>query len=281
MNSNYAFAQLATGLRLTYIEQGDSDGPAIIFLHGYSDSHRSFERVLPFLPIEWRSIAVTQRGHGRSDKPEHGYAIRDLAADIAALLDTLAIERAVIVGHSMGAAVALQAVADYPDRVAGVILINGFGHFRNNPAVEELAGAVATFGEHVEPDFVREFQESAASDGVPPEFLAMAIGESLQCPSRVWKRLAESMLDFEPLVAARRCRAPALQIWGDRDVFVPHSDQIALRDTLIDVNLAVIENAGHSPHWEFPEETAERIGHFMAELDLHAQAECTPLYGTG
>ena len=66
----FATTQLATGVRLHYAERGDREGEAIIFLHGYSDSWFSFSRVLPLLSPEYHAFALTQRGHGDSDKPE-------------------------------------------------------------------------------------------------------------------------------------------------------------------------------------------------------------------
>ena len=61
---------LSTGVRLHYAERGNRGGEAIIFLHGYSDSWFSFSRVLPLLSPSYHAFALTQRGHGDSDKPE-------------------------------------------------------------------------------------------------------------------------------------------------------------------------------------------------------------------
>jgi non-heme chloroperoxidase len=99
-------AALSTGVRLPYVDAGDPDGIPVLLLHGWTDSWRSFETVLGHVPADIRAIAVTQRGHGNADRPQDGYAPRDLAADAAALLDALEIDRAVVAGHSMSAWVA-------------------------------------------------------------------------------------------------------------------------------------------------------------------------------
>src|SRR5688572_4752201 len=91
---------LSTGVRLHYAERGDREGEAIIFLHGYSDSWFSFSRVLPLLSPSYHAIALTQRGHGDSDKPECCYTVDDFAADVDAFMDAVGIERATVVGHS-------------------------------------------------------------------------------------------------------------------------------------------------------------------------------------
>jgi len=75
--------ELPGGPRLQYVEQGDRSGVPMVLLHGYSDSWRSFELVLPHLPPEVRAFAVTLRGHGDAARPADGYRPRDFAADIA------------------------------------------------------------------------------------------------------------------------------------------------------------------------------------------------------
>ena len=69
-------------------------------LPGPTDSWRSYQPVLELLPAWVRAVAVSQRGHGESDKPETGHRVEDFAADVVSLLDALHVERAVLVGHS-------------------------------------------------------------------------------------------------------------------------------------------------------------------------------------
>ena len=71
-------SKLSTGVRMNYVERGDRRGTPVVLLHGYSDSWRSYDRVLPLLPSSLRVFAVTQRGHGDSGKPETGYAVARL-----------------------------------------------------------------------------------------------------------------------------------------------------------------------------------------------------------
>src|SRR5688572_7520658 len=92
---------LPGGITLHYVERGDPAGVPVLLLHGYTDSWRSFEPVLPFLPPGVRAFALTQRGHGDSDRPATGYHPDDFVSDVEAFLDALGIESAVVVGHSM------------------------------------------------------------------------------------------------------------------------------------------------------------------------------------
>src|SRR5215207_2922400 len=105
----------------------------IVLLHGITDSYASYKAVLAHLPTTVRPIAVTQRGHGGASIPET-YAIADFAAVLANFMDLLDLERAVLVGHSMGALVAQQFTIKHPERVISLILTEAFAAFARNPA---------------------------------------------------------------------------------------------------------------------------------------------------
>jgi rifampin ADP-ribosylating transferase len=94
------------------VEQGAPDGVPVVLLHGYVDSRRSFERLLPLLPPSIRAFAVTQRGHGDADRPASGYGLGRFASDVAEFLDAVGIEAAVIVGDSSGGYVAQRFAVD-------------------------------------------------------------------------------------------------------------------------------------------------------------------------
>ena len=116
----------------------------VILLHGYTDSWRSYERVLPHLPQSLRVLAVTQRGHGDSGKPDGEYESRVFARDVANFMDTLGIERAVIVGHSMGSTVAQRFAVDYPQRVRALVLAGAFFPRPANTEVRKFSEEVST-----------------------------------------------------------------------------------------------------------------------------------------
>jgi pimeloyl-ACP methyl ester carboxylesterase len=107
---------LANGINIQYVEQGEPSGTPVLFLHGVTDSWRSFEPVLPHLPASIHAYALSQRGHGDSTSPAAGYSFRDFASDVVAFMDALNIKSAVIVGHSMGSYVAQRFAMDHPER---------------------------------------------------------------------------------------------------------------------------------------------------------------------
>src|SRR3954452_15207113 len=115
--------QVATGLTLHAVER-PGEGEPIFLLHGIWGTWRSW---LPLLqaPAEGSLarplIAMDLRGHGFSDKPQSGYTLRDYAADVVALFDSLGIEKATVIGHSLGSLVSLEIAATNTGRIQTLI----------------------------------------------------------------------------------------------------------------------------------------------------------------
>lgn len=100
------------------------DGPLMLFFHGITSNSAVFTPLMARLSDRFTTIAVDQRGHGLSDKPETGYEANDYAEDIAALIRTLDRGPAILVGHSLGARNSVTAAAKYPDLVRSVVAID-------------------------------------------------------------------------------------------------------------------------------------------------------------
>ena len=100
-------------------------GRALVLLHGLASNARIWDLMAPQLTSRFRVIALDQRGHGLSDRPDDGYTFREVSGDLAALIEGLALERPLIVGHSWGGNVALQFALDCPQQLCGAVLVDG------------------------------------------------------------------------------------------------------------------------------------------------------------
>jgi non-heme chloroperoxidase len=259
--------ELPHGVRLPYVEQGDPHGVPVLLLHGITDSWRSFERVLPHLPNSIRVFALSQRGHGDADRPAAGYRPQDFAADLAAFMDALKLGPAVITGHSMGASIAQRFAIDYPGRTLGLGLIGALTTWRGHPDFVELwTSIVSTLTDPIDPDFVREFQESTLARPVPPAFLETVVRESLKLPARVWKAvLLEGLLEADFSGELAKIQAPTLIFWGDQDALTRRGQE-ALTAAIAGSRLVVYPGAGHGLHWEEPERFAADLTAFAKDL---------------
>jgi len=258
--------ELPSRVRLEYVEHGDPSGIPMVLLHGLSDSWHSYERVLPHLPASIHAFALSQRGHGDSERPESGYSPRDFAADVAALLDDRGVERAVIVGHSMGGAVAQRFAIDMPERTLGIVLVDTFATFSDNPTIEEFQGALSALSDPIDPSFVREFQASTLTKPVPLAFFDKIVGESLKVPARVWQAVIAGLLDHESFLELGQINAPTLIIWGDQDAYVPRRDAEALQAAIAGSQLLIYPDTGHDVQWEEPGRFAADLAAFVERL---------------
>lgn len=115
------------GIHLHAMVAGPDDGPLAVLLHGFPECWYSWRRQMPALAeAGFRVVAPDQRGYNLSDKPSdvHAYRLDALTADVAAILDWAGRERAVIVGHDWGGAVAWRFAMDYPNRVERLVVMN-------------------------------------------------------------------------------------------------------------------------------------------------------------
>lgn len=141
------------GTRLFVRHTGE--GPAVLLMHGWCGSSHSWRKLAPLLVRDHRVIVPDMRGYGRSDKPEDGYSAADGAADMAGLLDAFGVERAHVVGHDMGAPVALVFAARYAERTLSVAYIDepllGFDTERYTAFTDWNHGGYWQFGLHNTP----------------------------------------------------------------------------------------------------------------------------------
>ncbi|MFQ5472860.1 MAG: alpha/beta fold hydrolase, partial [Dehalococcoidia bacterium] len=111
------------GVNLRYVEAGTGD-PAILFVHGWTCNLTDWRFQLEEFAKGHRVVALDLRGHGKSDKPDQDYTIDGFADDVVALIEELGLDRPVIVGHSMGGAIAHNIVRRWPEIAAGAVLVD-------------------------------------------------------------------------------------------------------------------------------------------------------------
>jgi 3-oxoadipate enol-lactonase len=119
------------------------EGLPIVFLHPWSTNHHIWSFQMFAFARDHRCIVCDHRGHGLSDKPEAGYGIGEMAADVVAIMDDADIDRAVLVGNSIGGMIAMQTSLDAPDRVIGNLILSSATDF-GAAAPPEMAEAMQT-----------------------------------------------------------------------------------------------------------------------------------------
>lgn len=108
--------------QLNHHRRGLSEGPKLVFLHGLMGSWHNWRRILTHFEPRYEVFAIDQRGHGRSYRPQTGYAPENYAQDLKQALDELGWQSIILVGHSMGARNAIQFAYEYPERVQKLVI---------------------------------------------------------------------------------------------------------------------------------------------------------------
>lgn len=116
-----------------------SGTPPLLFVHGFACSHEDWQHQIEFFASTNEVVACDLRGHGATPGRAHECSIEHYGGDVSALLNNLQLPPAVLVGHSMGARVVLEAARIGPERVAGIVLIDGSRQASGNPDAAEAA----------------------------------------------------------------------------------------------------------------------------------------------
>ncbi|KPP83085.1 MAG: alpha/beta hydrolase fold [Oceanicaulis sp. HLUCCA04] len=262
----------AAGMTWRVHEAGPADAPVIVLIHGFSHSLESFDGWAEALSDTYRVVRFDLPGHGvTGPHPDSAYSNEDTALQVAELLDTLAIDRAVVGGSSLGGLIAWRYAATNPDRVAGLVLVSPGGYSINNVGDEPVEVPVAVqLYLRLAPDAgVRMATQTLYGDPsrLTEERIAQ-IGQMMRQPGvgeALITRLEQFTLpDPEPLLAT--IEAPALILWGSADTVVPaeHGDRFV--SVMPDARLISYDGVGHALMEEIPEESAGEVRSFLQEI---------------
>jgi pimeloyl-ACP methyl ester carboxylesterase len=259
---------LPDGESLAYVDMGNPAGSPVVLIHGYTDNARDWVPLIPYLSKSLRLIVVDLRGHGRSGKPECCYTRFDFAYDIKLLLDALNVERASIVGHSLGSIIAQTFAEDWPERTARVVLISSTGGPKPGTAPRppkfDYAAAIRTLKEPIDPDSQFMIEWWASPTPVDADFIRRQRRDSAAIPLRVWLAvLDQALIDTDLQRTLPRLRAPTLLIWGEKDPIMEEDVRSTLRDALPQAEVKVFAGLGHNPFWEDPAQSAAVINRFL------------------
>ncbi|MFL5681026.1 MAG: alpha/beta fold hydrolase [Chloroflexota bacterium] len=231
------------GRRLAWLEAGD--GPPIVLVHGLAASGLWWRPVLPALAARHRVLVVDLAGFGASSRQ----AFRlDLAADLlAAWLESIGVDRASFVGHSMGGFVAADLASRHPALVERLVLVDAAGM--------PLRGGV------------RRHLRNLMTGGrrMPARLAGIVVADLLRSGPVAIARAAHQVLIGDLLERMATIAAPTLVVWGERDVLIPPESGRLIATTIPGARFEMIANSGHNPMWEQPAELQRLILDFLEQ----------------
>jgi pimeloyl-ACP methyl ester carboxylesterase len=246
------------GISLAFDRRGT--GAPLLLVHGFPLDHTTWEPLLPHLEADFEVLMPDLRGFGQSDAPEGAYTIEQIAADLAALLDALKIQKTYLAGHSMGGYVALAFARAYPERVLGLGMVSSQvaadspeGKAKRYATVGEVAvngvSAVAGMSEKLSANpahvaFFRELILRQRPGGVIGALKAMA---ERQNASQLFSTF----------------KFPVVLVHGLADALIPPERSREMKALLPQAELTELPGVGHSPSLEAPVETARALCKFL------------------
>ena len=272
---------LPDGETLAYLTLGDPAGIPVVLIHGYTDSARDWTPLIPYLSGSLRLIVVDIRGHGRSGKPECCYTRFDFAYDIKLLLDVLHVERADVVGHSLGSFVAQTFAEFWPERTERVVLISSSGGRPGGapprPPKFDYDAAVRRLREPIDPDSKFMIEWWSSPTPVDADFLRRQRRDAAAIPLRVWIAiLDQALVDSDLQRTLPRLKAPVLLLWGSADPLMEEEVRQTLRQALPQAQVRIFPGLGHNPFWEDPAQCAAAINGFLSAPLRDAARAATP-----
>ena len=270
------------GHRRAYRMMGE--GPPVLLLHGIGDSSRGWRPLMPALAEHYTVIAPDLLGHGESAKPRADYSVAAYANGMRDLLEILGVERATIVGHSLGGGVAAQLAYQYPGRCERLVLVATGGVSREVSPILRIAAA--PFAElslpvvHLSPtrigvvaalqvlkrigsDLGKDADEvNRVLRGLPTGEARSAFTHTLRSVVD-WRGQIVTMLDRSYLVDD----IPLLVMWGDRDSIIPVAHAYKVQEALPGAQLEIFPGAGHFPHHADPDRFIELLHTFITTTE--------------
>lgn len=259
------------GIELYYELHGS--GAPLVLISGLGYPAWEWHKMVPYLAEKFQVITFDNRGVGLSDKPAGSYTAAMLAADVAGMLDTLGVEQAIILGHSMGGFVAQAFALIYPERVRRLILAStNFGGPRHVPISAEAMTVLAD----VTSDPLTRFKNGLIVSTAPgfaeshPEIIAEWLAWRLANPIDPAGYQSQMMIGLGLLAEAAafehqlpQISAPTLILFGAHDKVVPPANADLLAQQVTGSQVVIFPDAGHFFPIEIPQAAAQAVINFV------------------
>jgi pimeloyl-ACP methyl ester carboxylesterase len=247
------------GVSLFYEEAG-SGRPPIVLVHGWCCDHTFMAPQLAHFGDAHHILAVDLRGHGQSDRPQQAYTISGFADDLAWICHELTLEWPVVVGHSMGGAIALELAAQRPDLPSAIVILDS----AVLPTHDAWAGVQPVISQlHTTSyrDVMRQFIGDVfflPTDD--PQRKAQIIDTMLATPQHVLVSAFEGIFLWDAAAAVGKCRVPTLYIASTR----PRGDVAQFRELCPQLAHGQVVSSGHFVQLEVPQQVNAMIERFLA-----------------
>jgi 3-oxoadipate enol-lactonase len=261
---------LINGWNTSYTIDGNASGQPVVFIHGFPFSQEMWRPQVAPLSSDYRVITYDVRGHGESEVGDGQYTIEFFVDDLIALLDYLKIEKAVVVGLSMGGYIALRAIERNPEPFRGLVLCDSRSEADTNEGKIKRAASIQS----VRTDGVKKYAEGFVRAVFAPKTFERD-PEAIKFIKRIIEKTAPIAIAGTLLALASRTdtteslskiSVPTLILVGEHDALTPVSAAKSMSEKIRQSEFHVISNAAHLSNLENPEEFNRHLLDFLQRL---------------
>jgi pimeloyl-ACP methyl ester carboxylesterase len=242
-----------------FVDDGGTGGIPVIFLHSFGGSTEHWENQLEHLRKTRRAVAFDFRGHGKSDLPmDSEYSAQAIAEDLKSVIDSLGIDRFILVGHSMGGSSAISYAAIEPERVAGLMLVGTPGKTPEAQSKPIIASLESDQYDKVMGDYMKSLLANAK-----PEVDSLVMKGSKKISKEASLIIIKDLFAYDPLPLLQRYPGPKLIVTTTRESEQPN----ALFKQLGDVPYKTIAGTSHWVQLDKPDEFNKILDEFIDRVE--------------
>ena len=253
------------------------EGEHLILIMGLGGDHFRWFRILPLLAENFKVITFDNRGVGKTDKPDIPYTMKMMSDDIAGLMDSIGIEKALFFGISLGGMIVQNFALLYPQRIISLILGCTFCGGKNTVSSEQRSGPSV-----LDPSLIETMlPEERAVEMMPAlysrefidnnqDFVEIQIEYAKNNPLDTvgYRRQMEAVGTHDTYDRLPEIKLPTMVITGDKDVLISVENSRIIASRIPDSELVILEGTGHGFYTEANEETARILTDFMNRYSL-------------
>ena len=258
----------ANGLVVHCSDQGRRDGPPLVFINSLGTDFRIWSEVAEILAPDFRLVIYDKRGHGLSESGPDKSDIADYARDLAALLDSVGVARATIVGLSIGGLIAQELYRQSPERVAALVLCDTAAKIGTDEVWDQRIAQVERGGIEAIADSVLERWFSAHFRAARSTELAGMRAMLTRTPRQGYLAACGALKRADLRPYAGQIQAPTLCLVGDEDGSTPVALVKETAALIPGSRFEIIKSAGHLPNVEKPKIVAELVAEHAKRADL-------------
>ena len=232
-------------------------GEPLVLVHGLSGSTRWWARNISALATQYHVHVVDLIGFGRN-RDGQSFVLSEAAKHLARWMDGVGIERASVIGHSMGGFIAADLAADFPHKVERLVLVDAAALPFEHNRLQQAVGLVRGLGY------------------IPVGFLPVLVTDAYRAGPITLLKAARELLTTDIRRKLTQIHAPTLVVWGEHDTIVPLEIGKQLERCLSNGELMVIKGAGHNPMWDRPGSFNRSVMSFLAAARSERRRDAAP-----